>query len=108
MVVKSQIITMAEKRLKEPFMSGRLFIFVQPTTNDNQSAYVKKTITEEQQRKSALAAVKKLDIKDTLITLKLIRTTTFWTVSNIVNSSHGIGGSEVEAQVQLCSSLSLA
>jgi len=49
----------------------KTLIFVQPTTTDSQSACNKKTTMEEQQRKSAMAAVKKLDMKDMLITCKI-------------------------------------
>jgi hypothetical protein len=49
----------------------KTLIFVHPTTTDSQSACIKKTTMEEQQRKSAMAAVKKLDMKDTLITCKI-------------------------------------
>jgi hypothetical protein len=68
MVVKSQSITMAEKRLKEPFMSGRLLSLFNQQPLTVKVRVLKKTILEEQQRKSELAAAKKLDMKDTLIT----------------------------------------
>ena len=71
MMVKSHSITMAEKRLKEPFMSGRLLYLFNQQPLTVKVHVLKRTIMDEQQRKSALAAVKKLDMKDTLITCKI-------------------------------------
>lgn len=71
MVVKSQSITMAEKILKEPLMRRRLLSLFNQQPMTVELHVLKKTIMEEQQRKSAPAAVKKLDMKDKLITHKL-------------------------------------
>jgi len=58
------------EKIQRPIYEWKTLIFVQPTTTDIQSACIKKTM-EEQQRKSAMAAVKKPDMKDMLITCRI-------------------------------------